>query len=293
MRHWVYVKFPKSGLGNLLLIWARAKVFSHLNGYPLVTSRWWGVRWGSWIRNEQRKRMYWGYFRESSLRQKLAIHFLKKRRSIVYEPWPTERLRPTKPVLFFFKETVVQSDLFGGLREHRDFIRAELLMLLKPGLQRQFEKLDKPEIGIHIRRGDFKLGNPITPDAFFLNCIHFIRATINRNLRVTVFTDAAPEELKEILALEKVVLARNKPDILDILEMSRSRILVLSQSSTFSYWAAFLSDAIVIRPEGDWQADIRSLEINQRRFEGKISFDNPVSLTGLARALKQESWEIN
>ncbi len=39
--------------------------------------------------------------------------------------------------------------------------------------------------------------------------------------------------------------------------MSRSRILILSKDSTFSYWSAFLSEALVIMPATDWQAKIR------------------------------------
>jgi subtilisin-like proprotein convertase family protein len=39
--------------------------------------------------------------------------------------------------------------------------------------------------------------------------------------------------------------------------MSKSKFVILSRSSTFSYWAAFLSDALVIRPAGDWQLKIK------------------------------------
>jgi len=65
---------------------------------------------------------------------------------------------------------------------------------------------------------------------------------------------------------------------------------VLSQSSTFSYWGAFLSDAIVIRPAGDWQENIRPLEVNVRVFEGKVDFDDEYSVMHLKKALTAHSW---
>jgi hypothetical protein len=150
--------------------------------------------------------------------------------------------------------------------------------------------MEAPEIAVHIRRGDFKLGNPVTPNAFFIECIRFIRARIKRPLAVTVFTDAHPGEIKDVLALENVRLAEQKPDILDILQMSKSKIIILSRSSTFSYWAAFLSDAIVIKHIDDWQDNIRPEDVNRERFEGKISFEKPCTLKALAAALENEAW---
>ena len=38
--------------------------------------------------------------------------------------------------------------------------------------------------------------------------------------------------------------------------MSKSKIIFLSQSSSFSYWAAFLSDSLVIMHSNDWQEKI-------------------------------------
>src|SRR5207249_8991781 len=97
-----------------------------------------------------------------------------------------------------------------------------------------------------------KLGSPFTPNEFFIDAINFIRQKTNSLLSVTVFTDAEPDEIADILQLPEVKLAERKPDILDILLMSQSKLIVLSKSSTFSYWAAFLSDAILIKAADDW-----------------------------------------
>ena len=36
----VYAKLPRGGLGNKMLVWARALVFSQRNSLPLFVSRW-------------------------------------------------------------------------------------------------------------------------------------------------------------------------------------------------------------------------------------------------------------
>lgn len=290
MKHQVYADLPKTGLGNMLLIWARAKVFSQINGIPLTVSCWWGIRPGTWLRNESRKRTYWGYFHESSLWKRFVISMRKRWFLVVNEPPVAKQVLPATPAIYRFSTPVTENDLFYGVKPYREYIREEIYRLLKPRLQMRLKVLHAPEIAVHIRRGDFKRGSTITPNSFFVQCIQFLRKETGKNLNITVFTDADPEEIKDVLALGNVQLAERKPDILDILQMSLSRYMVLSQTSTFSYWAAFLSDAVVIKPVGDWYADIRSPEINKKFFEGKVSFEEPATLLSLAAAIEKQSW---
>jgi hypothetical protein len=254
----VYVKFPKTGLGNLLLIWARAYVFSEINHLPLVTSSWWAFRWGAWLRNEKKKRLYWGYFRENGFLRRLGIQWFRLTHKIVHEP-PIQKIdtRVSGNQLFLFDRVIVDNDLFGSIRDYSDLISQKLYEMLNPKLKKQLETYVPPVISIHIRRGDFKMGNPITPESFFIKTINEIRKAANEDLPVTVFTDANEDEIMEVLALPETHMASPKADILDILLMSKSKFVILSRSSTFSYWAAFLSDALVIRPAGDWQLKIK------------------------------------
>lgn len=289
-RSLVYVVLPKTGLGNLLLVWSRARVFSYLNGIPMVTFGWRGIRLGAWVRNERKKRLYWAYFQETPFGMKLKARFWKQMVPLVREPSIEKITERRRAAMFLFDRLTVHNDLFGDIRDHRPFIREEINQLLKPALRKQLAIVHVPEIAVHIRRGDFKISNPLTPNKFFVDAIRFIRATAGKNLTVTVFTDAAEGEVKEVLELENVRLAEKKADILDILQMSRSRVIVLSRSSTFSYWAAFLSEAIVIKPWEDWQGDIRPATVNKQSFEGKVSFENPASLETLATAIRKETW---
>jgi len=271
----VYVKFPKTGLGNLLLIWARAKVFAEINKMEIITSSWWAFRWGTILRNENKKRFYFGYFKENSIWEKLKVFFIKYFWIVCYEP-EIKKLTNNNKRLFVFKNVVIDDDLFKYIRTHRTFIKYELENLLNPALLKQLQQYPIPEISVHIRRGDFKYGNPITPLSFFINAINLIRDLTKQVVTVTVFTDAEKEEIEEIFSLPCVSMASIKPDILDILLMSKSKVLVLSQSSTFSYWGAFLSEAIIIKPIDDWQNNIRDEKTNFNFYEGKICFEKNI-----------------
>lgn len=287
----VYVKFPLTGLGNMLLTWSRGFLFARLNGLEMVTSGWGAIRWGSWLRWERKKRMYGGYFKEDSFWKKRRIARRARAVQLVVEPvvekYPGSAGSDT---VFLFNEVSPGQDLFGPMRSHRELIRQGIIDMLSPRLARELEGYKDPAISLHIRRGDFKLGNPITPLAFFIHAIKLAREVSGRCLPVMVFTDAAPSEIKEVLELPEVSMATEKADILDILLMGRSRMVVLSRSSTFSYWGAFLSDGIVVRPSEDWQGQIRPEDVNARVFEGKVNFDDEGSVMELKKALTGHVW---
>ena len=168
----VYVKFPKAGLGNLMLVWGRACVFAHLNNLTIVTSSWWGIRLGAWIRNEKRKRFYWRYFKESSSWERAKMLCYKLTHSIVNEP-PIQVLGDTERKsnkLFLFNQVNTDNDLFGPIRGYQKILKNDLYNMLNPLLCAKLNTYEVPVIAIHIRRGDFKVGNPITPESFYINC---------------------------------------------------------------------------------------------------------------------------
>ena len=265
----VYIKFPKTGLGNMMLVWARGIVFAKINNIPVVTSSWWGLRWGALIRREQRKRLYWGYFKESSFFKRIITKAKSNRRKVKYEPviQKMDADELCQNDLYVFNKVITNDDLFFGIRDNKSIVEEELYNILTPKMKVQLQQFIVPEIGIHIRRGDFKLGNPITPLSFFIKGINLIRTNTGKNLSVTIFTDADKSELEEILQLSNVSLAEKKPDILDILLLSKSKIIFLSRSSSFSYWAAFLSEAMVIRPVNDWQEIIKKNNSNYQEVK--------------------------
>lgn len=281
----VYVSFPKTGLGNMLMVWARGLVFARLNGFNLATSPWWGFRWGALLRREQKKRLYWKYFTETPFYIQLPARFQWGFKNIMIEP-PVEKLTGTSlhnKTLFLFKQVMPDYDLFGSIKNYHGMIATELMNALHPSRKSMLLTFEPPVIGIHIRRGDFKLGSTLTPIDFFIDGINIIRQQVGECLPVTVFTDADMDELGKLFLLPSIKRAEKKADILDILLMSKSRFLLLSAGSTFSYWAAFLSDAFVIRPASDWLHQIRDVTPGKDFFDLKWQHDEE----GTQNALKE------
>ncbi len=255
----VYIKLPKTGLGNMLLVWARGLVFAQLNNLPYSSSSWWGLHWGALLRREKKSRLYLGYFKETPLWKQIVMCFYCRIFAVEKDP-PVSRQNKILPVdkkVYVFQQVLTGNDLFGSLRDHQQIVAEGLNNLLAPKMKVKLAQYSNPVIGVHIRRGDFKLGNQTTPLEYFIAAINTVRKAAGENLPVTIFTDADESELTEILLLPGISIAEKKPDILDILLMGNSKLMILSKSSTFSYWAAFLSDAIVIRPHNDWQKMIK------------------------------------
>jgi hypothetical protein len=267
VRSKVYVKFPKRGLGNMLLIWGRAFAFAHEHKLDMFIGKWWGVRWGVWFRKEKYKRLYWGYFKEDGILKRLQLFSYQLTATKVIEPKGCLKDIKGKN-LFIFKEFESHGDYFQGLKPYRIEIKQALYDILSPAIIKQLGQYEKPVIGMHVRRGDFKYGSTITPLKFFVDAIVNIRSITFGQLPVTIFTDAMPEEISEVLELPFVKIAEAKADILDILLLSQSDICILSIGSTFSFWAAFLSDGIILKHPEEWHPEIRPAEVNKEFFEG-------------------------
>lgn len=288
MKSKVFVQFPRTGLGNMMLIWARGVVLSKVFNIPLVCSLWYGLRLGPILRNEPKKRFYWGYFKETPiltlLKTNLKIWFVKKEYNLHYNKITS----PNKNVgLYIYNKVIIDNDLFGLIRDHQPLIKSELNLLLLPKMKEELKKYSQPVISVHIRRGDFNYGPSITPIDYFIKAINLIRENVGEIWPVTVFTDARMNEIEEIFKLPEVYVAEDKADILDILLMSQSKVIVMSKSSTFSYWAAFLSDAIVVRSATDWQNKIRSANESENYIEVEWDEDNQASDLSLVNALKR------
>jgi hypothetical protein len=273
----VYVKFPKVGLGNMLLVWARAIVFARLNNLACFTSSWWGLHWGALFRREKKKRLYRNYFIETPLLQRWFIQCCCMIGKVQDDP-PVKKIIESNskpPQVYLFSKVLTGGDVFGAIRDHDLLVKEELDKLLTAAMKSKLNEYMVPVIGVHIRRGDFKLGNQTTSLEYFIKGIQVVRTILDEQVPVTVFTDAYEHELDGLLQLPNISIAADKPDILDILLLSKSKIMILSRSSTFGYWAAYLSNAVVIRPSNDWQPLIKN-EGNGYR-EIKWDYENEVS----------------
>jgi len=285
----VYALLPDTGLGNKMLVWAKAFVFAKKQNLQLFQSPWWGFHWGAWFRYEKYKRVYLGYFKKNPFFTHFKFILFRLNALIVFEP--IDLISSNKKRVYVFNKVVTSSDYFQSLKPFREEIRLELNSLILPKLLKDLEKYPSPVIGVHIRRGDFKLGSTITPESFFISSIIAIRNITGKDLAVEVFTDAFPQEIAMLLSLPNVYLAKPKPDILDILLLSRSKICILSIGSTFSFWAGFLSDGILLRHPNEWHPLVRPSDINKLYYEANFDPHQPIDnrLIDLITGIKFET----
>jgi hypothetical protein len=123
-----------------------------------------------------------------------------------------------------------------------------------------------------------KSGAVRTPETYFIEMIKAIREINGSNLPVSVFTDGYRSELKDLLSLENITMIEGNRDIVDMLLLSRSKIIVTSAGSTFSYWSAFLADVPVVRHSEHLHQSIRPLSVNANYYEGPLMVNDVNSL---------------
>ena len=289
----VHCKVPRSGLGNQLFPIVKAHVFGALNNLPVVVTGYRQFKVGPYLRREKSKRNYSNYFKFqkniiTAWFEQQSIHALTKK-GLVTEP-RVDRLNEgeKKNGVYLFSEHPHYHDYFTGLRENRDEARKHLLSILRKEIVDDVASKKAPVIGVHIRMGDFRklkegedfsqVGATRTPENYFIDCIRQIRSINGSCLPVSIFTDGYRHELENLLALENIEIVEGNKDIVDLLLLSRSKIIVTSASSTFSYWSGFLADAPLIMHPDHIYASIRPAEVNERFYEGPLKPNNQPEL---------------
>jgi hypothetical protein len=279
---YVYASLPRAGLGNMLFVWARAEVFAYINQIPLFTSSWTQLRLGPILRAEKSKRLYWRYFTNISSIPYWHQWWAQLRYTRIVEPRieviPPDSYRQN--CLYVFNENPHWANYFAGIQDYREHIRNRLWQMLNPAYQNMIEASPLPCIAVHVRRGDFrelqvgedftKVGLVRTPLKYFGKLIREIREVYGARLPVTIFSDGSAEELQELLQIPGVTLSLARPDIVDLWLLAKSRLLITSAGSTFSYWAAFLSDAPVLLHPDHIHGRIRPLSAENALFEGGV-----------------------
>lgn len=278
---YVLAKLPHAGLGNKLLVWARAFAFAKRNDLPLLVSPWEQLAIGPILRRE-RARFYLDTFRTPGLMMRLQTPLLYRTRPKIVEPDIYARAADLtsdyKKAMFVFDRMPHWATTFSGLREYRGEIQAQLMAMTTPRYVQRAAELPAPVIAVHIRMGDFRpvlphenfaqVGNVRTPLDYFRTLLLAIRGFTGKSTPVTVFSDGTEQELREILALPNVVLSRGEPAIVDLLWMAKSKLIILSAGSTFGLWGAFLSDAAIIQHPLHFHYQVHGGELNTHLFDG-------------------------
>ena len=293
----VICKLPKAGLGNQLFPLLKAYTFAHLNNLPVLVTNYHQIKIGPWLRGEKNKRIYNGFFIFE--KNRIAAQFDKWRirhipsEKLIAEPEITiidneEYLRKS----FLFNEIPHYLRRFEGLMANRQLVIQQLDYLTKSSIKKRLEKIKSPCIGVHIRMGDFKklkngeefgkVGTVRTPEEYFVETIRSIRKMHGSDLPVSIFTDGSETEFSKLVQLSGVHFVKGNNDLVDLLLLSRSKILVTSGGSTFSYWAAFISDAPVLMHPAYVGIKVRPANVRDILYEGAFDEKN----AQLANAIK-------
>lgn len=278
LQSYCYARLPRAGLGNMLLVWARALVFSYLNNMMMVSPQWGHLTIGPILRREKSRRLYFGYFKQET--GYVKREFILRTYHPVIEPdialLPDRRPRH----LYIFRNIPHWSDFFKDLKAHRDYIREALYLMLTDRHRGELLNMEPPVVGIHVRQGDFralrpgedfaKVGCVRTPLPYFKSTINAVREVHGSSLPVTLFSDGHDSDLAELLDMPNVYRSQTNSDVVDLLLLSKCKLIVLSPGSTFGYWSAFLSDAPVLHHPDHFASRIRSPLINDSFFEGAV-----------------------
>ncbi|MFH7024928.1 MAG: alpha-1,2-fucosyltransferase [Heteroscytonema crispum UTEX LB 1556] len=277
-------QLPRAGLGNMLLVWARAVLFASINGLPVVAPAWGKFVIGPYLRGERDKRYYGNLFTNKNYLSRLKYFLvLLKKKYLHYNPALSqiELSNLESKVgyhLFVFNQSPHWSDYFIDLKEHQPIIKEKLLATINPSVLEEISKRPAPEIGLHVRMGDFrslkpendftKLGGVRTPFSWFIRVIDAIREIAGYDVPVTIFSDGYNRELWELLQLPKVSRASAASALSDILTLSKSKLLITSSGSTFSSWASYLGQCPTIWHPAHFHAGVFPRDISQNVFEG-------------------------
>jgi hypothetical protein len=289
----VVCKLPKAGLGNQLFPLMKALLLGKINNLPVIVVGYNQLKIGPYLRMEKTKRKYSNYFifQKGIVGEQLDKWRITKNKKLPIEIEPVVEYKGTVDKLFEYNAIPHWEDHFTQLKDHRDLVIELLSKHIKPNIKKQIQEQRTTSIGVHIRMGDFrklkegedfsKVGSTRTPEKYFIDIINNIREIHGTSLPVTVFTDGYRNEFEELFSMENIHMAEGNTDIVDMLLLSKSKIIVCSANSTFSYWAGFLADApIILHPDHIHQS-IRSKEFNNKFYEGSWDSNNPILINNI------------
>ena len=151
-------------------------------------------------------------------------------------------------------------DFFKPLNGWNEFILQEIRNMTRTQWLKEVDKISSLPIAIHIRLGDFRnakkkedfifSGMLRTPISWFIESLEYIRRIAGFPLKTYIVSNGKREEFKELLSLKNVFFLNNRSAIVDLLILSRAKILIGSGGSSFSAWAAFLGQMPTITYPG-------------------------------------------
>lgn len=263
----LFVRFNRCGMCNKLITWAKAYVWSQKHNVDLDISGWVHIPIGSIRRWDRSWRWYVGYFKRktrlfSGIPKDLPVI------GAINDPMVegAEKLR--------FRSTPHVFDLIE-LSAFREMIIPGFYELIRPRHLEAARQSERPEIGVHVRRGDYIGLKDALDFSYYLAQIRMIRKTAGKQLKVFLFTDGFEKELRPLLEEPDVYYFKPVNDLVDLLVLSSSKVIITTKASTYSYWAAFISDAIVLHHPKTNVPQCRPAGFNKTHFEGAVDPERP------------------
>ncbi|HAN39753.1 MAG TPA: hypothetical protein DCQ29_12685 [Chitinophagaceae bacterium] len=158
----------------------KAMVFANLNHLPLVVTGYNQIKIGPYLRGEKSKRKYRRFFafQKSIIGEqveKLKLKFFASYKK-VFEP-SLSAVVVNEPTVFVFSAIPHWQHFFDDLRQHRPLVKELFHQSLSANVKSELASKQSPEIGVHIRMGDFRslkagedfknVGAVRTPETYF------------------------------------------------------------------------------------------------------------------------------
>lgn len=250
---YAFADLPRTGLCNMLNVWARAFLWSKKNDVKLIAPNWVKCsRLGPWLRGERDKRYYFGQFTNDGYvrgLEKLCALTFKKRLSE-----DVEITESSHGIVCFSG----QRDDILDFCDYSKELYLELKRIASKNIIDRLNQLPDKYIAVHIRRGDFKSIGLTLSDEYYLRAIAKAAETLS-TVPILVFSDAKPDELSFLTNncefASKIILMPPAPALHDVLSLAHSSALVGTNGSSFSEWAAFLG-----RMPTFWSKDARKVD---------------------------------
>lgn len=230
-----------SGLGNLLLPWARSVAAAEKYGLKTIEPTWPQIKIGTFLRGESDLRFYGNFFSApaGSIHGAKKLFLLQTNKKINESALPgcLQDKDRIKNGIFVFNG---MKNYFKDILADHELIRRELIKrvrdLHKKGLNYDFEGC----VSLHIRQSDFKLLKWDTSIEWFLLVMDELKNKLGSDVKFKIFSDGSDDDLALILSRKNTERMFFGSALADLLALSRSRVLVGSANSTFSMWASYL-----------------------------------------------------
>ena len=229
------------GLGNRLWPWSRCKIFSRDNNAKMLAPSWFhfrtapfrmgGIDYGKSLRKIL---LYKNFVSVNEIKGfcKYKIKFSAKK---LTEKEFNDNDKKNKLVVF-----EGYGDFFGGLRGNQEFLFNELLAITNNRDKQSFNKYSQYDLALNIRTGnDFPHKSPINWYVSLLIKLKQIRP----HLICKIISDGNEKDLKLLTEIEGVELVHSRSAILDLLILTKAKLIIGSGGSSFTAWGSFLSGA--------------------------------------------------